>query len=63
MDELAIESNVEMALIKTRDASSWTINIENFMIGIHSIIGINLQTRKVLFDLNVPYTYIPDSDY
>ena len=37
MDELAMEPGVEMALIKTVDASAWTIRIENFMLGIYSI--------------------------
>ena len=49
-----------MALIKTNDLKSWAIRIENFMVG---KFAINLGARNIIFDVNIPYTYIPDSDF
>ncbi len=60
-DEQGIAPGSSMSMYKTIDKTTWKINGKEFQANGHDLTSH--QDRKVLFDMQLPYLYLPEYDF
>jgi hypothetical protein len=52
-----------LAVYQTESLNSWGIKAQNLMCNNHNLTENGNETRTLLFDMSLPYLYLPEEDW